>query len=89
MQGNSLTVEFQRAWETSYSPMGGSVRELDDEAVEELYQWMTDAFENTVEGGSQSGSEQQTETDSGGRTPPVTTSVPSEQASLGAFESSD
>jgi len=89
VQGNSLTVEFQRAWETSYSPMGGSVRELDDEAVEELYQWMTDAFENTVEGGSQSGSEQQTETDSGGRTPPVTTSVPSEQASLGAFESSD
>ncbi|EMA25657.1 N-6 DNA methylase [Haloarcula argentinensis] len=89
VQGDSLTVEFQRAWETSYSPMGGSVRELDDEAVEDLHGWMTDAFENTVEGGSQSGSEQQTETDSGDRTPPVMTSVPSEQASLGAFESSD
>jgi len=89
VQGDSLTVEFQRAWETSYSPMGGSVRELDDEEVEDLHGWMTDAFENTVEGGSQSGSEQQTETDSGDRTPPVTTSVPSEQASLGAFESSD
>lgn len=69
--------------------MGGSVRELDDEAVEDLHGWMTDAFENTAEEESRSGSEQQTETDSSDRTLPVTTSVPSEQASLGAFESSD
>ena len=89
VQGNSLTVEFQRAWESSYSPMGGSVRELDDEEVEDLHGWMTDSFENTVERGSQPRSEQQTDTDSSDRTTPVTTSVPSEQASLGAFESSD
>jgi hypothetical protein len=89
VQGNSLTVEFQRAWETSYSPMGGSVRELDDEAVEDLHGWMTDAFENTVEEENRSSPAQETDTDSSDRTPPVTTSVPSEQASLGAFESSD
>ncbi|GCF16175.1 hypothetical protein Harman_41100 [Haloarcula mannanilytica] len=74
VQGDSLTVEFQREWETSNSPMGGSLRELDDEEVEDLHEWMTDAFENTVEGGNQSGSEQQTDTESGGRTPPVATS---------------
>jgi len=89
VQGDSLTVEFQRAWETSYSPIGGSVRELDEAAVEDLHEWMTDAFENTVEEESRSSPAQQTETESGDRTPPVATSVPSEQASLGAFESSD
>jgi hypothetical protein len=89
IQGDSLTVEFQRAWETSYSPMGGSLRELDEAEVEDLREWMADAFENTVEEGSLAGSDQQRDTDSGDRTPPVTTVVPSEQVSLGAFESSN
>ncbi|GGK84972.1 hypothetical protein GCM10009067_41340 [Haloarcula sebkhae] len=89
IQGDSLTVEFQRAWQTSYSALGGSVRELYDAEVSELREWMTNAFENTVEDGTQLSPGQQTDTRSEDRTPPVTTSVPSEQASLGVFESSD
>ncbi|GCF15930.1 hypothetical protein Harman_38650 [Haloarcula mannanilytica] len=50
---------------------------------------MTDAFENTAEEENRSSPAQQTETDSGDRTPPVAMSVQSEQASLGAFESGD
>jgi hypothetical protein len=89
IQGDSLTVEFQRAWQTSYSSLGGNVRELDDEKVEELHEWVTDAFENTVEAENQPSPTQGTDTGSEDRTPPVTSSVPSEQASLGAFEGSD
>ncbi|AUG49487.1 restriction endonuclease subunit M (plasmid) [Haloarcula taiwanensis] len=89
IQGDSLTVEFQRAWQTSYSSLGGSVRELDDEEVEELHEWVTDAFENTVEAENESSPTQGTDTGSEERTPPATVSVPSEQASLGAFEGSD
>jgi hypothetical protein len=87
IQGDSLTVEFQRAWQTSYSSLGGSVRELDDEEVSELREWMTDAFENMVEDGTQPRATERPGSED--RTAPVTGSVPSEQASLGAFESSD
>lgn len=89
IQGDSLTVEFQRAWQTSYSSLGGSVRELDDEEVEELHEWVTDAFENTVEGDNQRSPDQRTDTGMEDQTPPVGMSVPSEQASLGAFDTSD
>ncbi|WP_434529971.1 N-6 DNA methylase (plasmid) [Haloarcula sp. NS06] len=89
IQGDSLTVEFQGAWQTSYSSLGGSVRELDGEEVEELHEWVTDAFENTVEGDNQRSPDQGTDTGMEDRTPPVGMSVPSEQASMGAFDSSD
>ncbi|EMA10026.1 N-6 DNA methylase [Haloarcula marismortui] len=89
IQGDSLTVEFQRAWQTSYSSLGGSVQELDDEEVEELHEWVTDASENTVEAENRSSPAQGTDTGSEDRTPPATVSVQSEQASLGAFEGSD
>ncbi len=89
IQGDSLTVEFQRAWQTSYSALGGSVRELDDEEVSELREWVTDAFENTVEDSNDPNPEQQRAASTEDRTAPVATSVPSEQASLDAFESSD
>jgi hypothetical protein len=85
IQGDSLTVEFQRAWQTSYSSLGGSVRELDDEEVEELHEWVTDAFENKRERRSQSTPTQELDQDSGKKSPPVTTSVSNEQASLSAF----
>ncbi|GGM49377.1 N-6 DNA methylase [Haloarcula argentinensis] len=89
IQGDSLTVEFQRAWQTSYSVLGGSVRELDDEEVSELREWVTDAFENPVEEGNYPSPEQQTDAGSEDRTAPVTASVSSEQAGLDAFKSSD
>ncbi|GAA3879507.1 hypothetical protein GCM10022627_35550 [Haloarcula argentinensis] len=69
--------------------LGGSVRELDDEEVSELREWVTDAFENPVEEGNYPSPEQQTDAGSEDRTAPVTASVSSEQAGLDAFKSSD
>ncbi|KAA9400715.1 SAM-dependent DNA methyltransferase [Haloarcula sp. CBA1131] len=86
IQGDSLTVEFQRAWQTSHSSLGGSVRELDDEEGSELHEWVTAVFENTFKGGDQLSPTQGTDMGSEDRTPAVATSVQSEQASLGAFD---
>ena len=33
VHGDSLTQEYHGAWQTTYSPLGGSVRELDEAAV--------------------------------------------------------
>ena len=34
--GDSLTLEYRRVWQTNYSPLGGAVRELNDEQVQTL-----------------------------------------------------
>jgi hypothetical protein len=82
IHGDSLTVDFQSAWQTAYSPVGGSIRELDDEEAEELHEWVASAFENATEEKNQSTPVDQ---NSGDESPPVTTSVSGEQASLSTF----
>ena len=79
IHGDSLTIDFQRAWETSYSPMGGGVRELDEEEISDLHEWVTDAFESTGEDG------QESESTAGSSKPPMTESVPAGQVGLDAF----
>jgi len=79
IQGDSITVNFQRAWETTRSPMGGSVRELEEEEISDLHEWVTDAFKNTEQDTQESES---IESDS---TPPMTESVSAGQVGLGAF----
>jgi hypothetical protein len=79
IQGDSLTMDFQRAWETLYSPMGGSVRELDEQEISDLHGWVTDAFENTEQDA------QESESVAGDSDPPMTGSVPAGQVGLDAF----
>jgi len=45
VQGDSLTIEFQRAWQTTSSSLGGSIRELDDDETEQLRNSLTRCFD--------------------------------------------
>jgi len=85
VQGDSLTLEYQRAWQTSFSPIGGSVRELNDDAVEELRQSVTEAYQQT-----KTGTHTQRPTESGEDSQSVSSElITSQQASLVAFEGHD
>ncbi|WP_284011561.1 N-6 DNA methylase [Haloarcula pelagica] len=87
VQGDSLTVEYQRAWQTSHSPMGGSVRELDKDEVEDLRESLTSAFENTAEEVAPDDAGQDSERQEESRSVSVSTLSGGEQASLLAFDS--
>jgi len=85
VQGDSLTLEYQRAWQTSFSPIGGSVRELDDDAVEELHQSVTEAYQQT-----EAETHTQQSTKDGEECQSVASELlTSQQASLVAFEGHD
>ncbi|MFC7076167.1 N-6 DNA methylase [Haloarcula halophila] len=83
VQGDSLTVKYQRAWQTSHSPMGGSVRELDEDETEDLRDSLTAAFENMAKEQSKDDASQASEAQNVN----VSTLSGREQASLLAFDS--
>lgn len=87
IQGDSLTVEYQRVWQTSQSPMGGTVRELDDDVVMDLHDSLTDAFES---GSGESATADVDEVSADGEEAAqsgLSTLTGDEQASLVAFNS--
>jgi type I restriction-modification system DNA methylase subunit len=86
VQGDSLTVEYQRAWQTSHSPMGGSVRELDEDETKDLRDSLTAAFENTAEEQSKDDASQESEAPEVSGAASVSTLSGGEQASLLAFD---
>jgi len=86
IQGDSLTVEYQRVWQTSQSPMGGAVRELDEDEVMDLRESLTDAFDS---GSGKSATASVGEESTGGEKAArsgLSTLTGSEQASLLTFD---
>ncbi|WP_135306022.1 N-6 DNA methylase [Haloarcula amylovorans] len=82
IQGDSLTVEYQRAWRTSFSSLGGTVRELDEDEVAALRDAMTGAEETPPRSDTDDAAGQ---SESSPSIPPST--LPDgEQASLLAFD---
>ncbi|QIO25034.1 N-6 DNA methylase [Haloarcula sp. JP-L23] len=87
IQGDSLTVEYQRVWQTSQSPIGGAVRELDDDGVAALRDSLTAAFES---GSGESATTDMGEASAAGEEvarSDLSTLTGSEQASLLTFDS--
>lgn len=86
VQGDSLTLEYQRAWQTSHSPMGRSVRELDEDEIKVLRESITSAFETTTEEPAPDDTGQEPERQEESGSVPVSTLSGGEQASLLAFD---
>ncbi|WP_425433319.1 N-6 DNA methylase [Haloarcula rubra] len=87
IQGDSLTVECQRVWQTSRSPMCGAIREHDEEGVMALRDSLTETFESESGDSPPAGVGEASADGEEAARSDLSTLTGSEQASLGAFDS--